>query len=251
MDTEHEIQPPAEEPAPQPTEAAPAEAPAAGSGEAPAGEIPAAPPLPEAPEAPPPPPEVEAQPTFGQRVGAFFKRLFTWLLGILVVFGAGFLLAYITLYRPLKATWQDALAANQALQAQVADLQAQLDQAQQRYDALQAQKQQGDQTIQKLQAEIARLDAEHALLLADANLADARRAIAQDNLEGAGLYLQAAVKALDNLSAAAPEHQDTVAAILERVQIAQQALPDDPATADVALTIAAENLTKLAEVLQP
>jgi len=71
------------------------------------------------------------------------------------------------------------------------------------------------------------------------------------SIEGAGLYLQAAVRALDTLGPALSDQQDVIDATLKRLQIAQDALPDDPATADVALTIAAENLTKLAEVLLP
>jgi len=126
--------------------------------------------------------EVEEKPTFGQRVSAFFKRLLVWSLGMLVVFGAGFLVAYTTLYRPMKASWADVSAQNQQLQSQVKTLQGQLDQANQQYEALREQKVQADETIQRLQDEIARLDAQNTLLLAKTNVADARRAIAQENI---------------------------------------------------------------------
>lgn len=195
--------------------------------------------------------QAPAAPGTGERLAAFFRRLLTWALGALLLFGIGFLVAFFTLYQPMKAHRDDLSAETQTLQSQIADLEGKNRSLQAQVDGLEQKKAQLERTIQTLQDEIARLDAQNALLLAEANVADARRALAGNNPEGARLYIQAAVSALQLLASALPDQQEVVMATVQRLEAARKALTDDPATAEAALTVAAENLAQLAAILAP
>ncbi len=194
--------------------------------------------------------EAEITPKPESKVRRFFRTLLRWTLGVLIVFGAGFIAAIFLLYNPEKA----GLEAQQiASQAQQAELQTQLDTAKGEIADLEAQVSglnplaTENNTLLASQAEYelhiltldSRLDVTGALLA----LAENDTARAQVILDRTGDKLTAMKEML-------PATQSgMVAGMAQRLELIMSEIADDPYAAQSDLDVLSNSLLELENAL--
>jgi len=170
----------------------------------------------------------------------FLRRLFRWVLGILIVFGLGFVAASWLLYRPARQAAEKAQAAAEAASQQAEAAQGQLLEVQ--VKDLQQQLQQAQEAAQAAQLK-------EALAEAYANAYALRLALKDGDATGARLHAEALAKALDTLKNLVPsEHQGVVADLQKQVADVQVKL-DSPTEADWQMHNIIHNLTTLKGLL--
>ncbi len=178
------------------------------------------------------------------KVRRFFRRLLRWVVGLLVVFGLGFVAALWAFYLPMRSKALQAEADAQKAAQEVSTLKGQLADAQSKIQSLETQLQQAQQDVTNTQTRLALTEA-----LADAYAA--RLALKDGDAVGAGLYVDAMLKSLDTLaSLVPPEHAQAVTEMQQQVQDIRENL-DSPSYADRKIRGVVQNLLALEDVLFP
>ncbi len=185
-----------------------------------------------------------AQPRPEGKVRRFFRRLLRWAVGLLVVFGLGFVAALWALYLPMRAQASQAQTEAQKAAQEVETLKGQLADAQQQIQTLKQQLQDAQQHTADLQTRLALTES-----LADAYAT--RLALKEGDAVGAGLYMDAMLKSLDALRASVPaEHVQAVQDMVQQAEEIRSNL-DSPSYADRKLRGLVQNLQALEDVLFP
>ena len=203
-------------------------------------------PLPEndmtAQEAPSAAQESLPEPQPESKIRRFFRRLFRWILGFLIVFGLGFVAASWLLYRPARQAAEQAQAAAETASQQAEAAQGQLLEVQAQVKDLQ-------QQLQQAQDDARMAQLQEAMAEAYANAYALRLALKDGDVTGARLHAEALSKALDALKGLAPgEHQEIVADLQKQVADVQAKL-DSPNYADRQVRNIIRNLTTLEDLL--
>ncbi len=218
---------PQETTAPQPPQASPTPEAAGGLGSTPVEETGAYTP----PEDKPP-----------SKARRFLRRVFRWVIGLLIVFGVGFSAALWLFYRPARQQAQQATAQAQQARKQAQDLQAQVALLQKQNSTLQ--KSVTEQT-QAMRTAASRW----ALAEAQANACAARLALQKGDTTGAQLYTERLQTALQALKANVPAAQQPgVEAMLSDLQDLRARL-DSPNYAARQLRVIQEHLDTLDKLL--
>lgn len=229
---------------PQPAQPESGAAPAATASEAagtpppPTPEPPPAPEMPPMPETPPPPEEPKPE----SKARRFFRRLVRWTLGVLIVFGIGFVAATWLLYKPARNAAAEAQAAATKAAQQAQDAQGQLLSAQSQIKSLQ-------QKLDEVQGQVSGAQMTAALATAKAEVYATRLALKDGDETGARLHAEALANALAALKDVVPsEHQDVVTDMQAQVAEAQAKL-DSPNYADRQLRAVEQHLLALEDLL--
>ncbi len=222
---------------------------------APVEEVPPAAPEPSPPasETPPPagvPSPEEAVSTPRGRARTFLRRAVTWLLGLFIVFAGGYLLAFFTLYQPLNQRFQkqgnDLTAANQ----QVESLQADIERLNNQIADLQARLQTRTEERDALQGQVDASSLHFYTLRALVDVQGARLALASEDAETAQVYLAKVPAYLEAMQPlAAPDVQETLLSMQQRLTLALDELKQDPPTAVTDLAILADWLRQFESTL--
>lgn len=187
--------------------------------------------------------EVEPAPKTESKIRRFFRALLRWTLGLLIVFGAGFIAAIFLLYRPEVAAskMQQAELQTQftAAEAQIADLEAQIN------------------TLNPLANENKTLVAnqmeyELRILLLDARLdvTNALLALAENDPPRAQVVLDRTTDKLTAMRALLPATQSgMVAGMEQRLTLILAEIEDDPYAAQSDLDVLANSLLALEDSL--
>lgn len=196
---------------------------------------------PSAPEAPEKKPE--------SRFKRFLRRLLWTLVGIFVVFAAGFITAWVTFYRPLEA--------------QKRSLEQQLQQIQEEKAALEVTKADLETKWQDAQARLADLEDQAKAIAAERDqaqtlqyllsaLADtyaAQLALDAENPTSARLHLSNVQASLRLLEERLPEQKEVFTEMNQRVDKAMQTLTTSPLTAQGELTALADYFLQLKNLI--
>jgi len=186
----------------------------------------------------PPLPEAQSE----SKMRRFLRRLFRWTLGILVVFGLGFVAASWLLYRPVKQEAEQAKAAAETASQQAEAAQGQLLEVQAQVKDLQQQLQQAQEAAQAAQLK-------EAMAEAYANAYALRLALKDGDATGARLHAEALSKALDTLKDLVPaEHQGVVADLQKQIADVRAKL-DSPNYADRQVRGIIQHLMALEDLL--
>ncbi len=190
----------------------------------------------------------EAAPTLQKKKESkprrFFRRLLRWTVGLLVVFGLGFVTALWAFYLPMRSNALQAEADVRKAAQEISALKGQLADAQSKIQSLEAQLQQAQQNVTNTQTRLALTEA-----LADAYAA--RLALKDGDAVGAGLYVDAMLKSLDALaSLVPPDHAQAVTEMQQQAQDIRKNL-DSPSYADRKIRGLVQNLLALEDILFP
>ncbi len=169
---------------------------------------------------------------------SLFTRILRRLLIALILVGLGAVAVLIWIYQPM----QDRLNAGQA------SLQNELQAAQEQIATLESRVSSQDgleERNQALQAELDDAQMHIALLKAQADVARAQLALAEEDEEGARLALAGTADTLEQISLLAPNQQEVIDGMLQRLELAQQGVGQDQFAARSDLDVLAANLLQL------
>ncbi len=217
----------------------------------------AAPPAePESSPAPPPPaaqPPAEAQspPSRRARVRAFLRKLLSWILGLFLVFAAGYLLAFFSLYQPLTKRYRglerqaaDARAQAESLQAEIDTLNGRIADLQSSLETLSAER-------DALQGQVDGATLRFYTLRALADVQGARLALTSDDAETAQVYLAKAPAYLEAMQPlASADVQAALTSMQKRLTLALDELTREPKTSAADLAILADWLRQFETTLR-
>ncbi len=196
-------------------------------------------------ETPPPaePPKPES------RFKRFMRRLLWTVVGLFVVFAAGFITAWAVFYRPLQAEKQNleiqlqqVQEAKASLDVEKADLESKLQEAQARIAELETK-------VEQVSAERDQAQTLHYLLSALADTYAAQLALEKENTTAARLYLSNIQAALRLLEERLPQQKEVLTEMHQRVEKATQTLSTSPLTAQGELTALADYLLQLEKLV--
>jgi uncharacterized protein HemX len=184
------------------------------------------------------------------RVRRFFRKLFRWTLGILVIIGLGFLAAVFLIYQPKVAELNQAYANLENIQAtltaqdaQIADLENQVASLEQQLESLQGE----NATLLSTQSDC---QLHTALLQARANVMDAQVALYAENPTQARTLLEDTGELLNSVETMLPKDtQGVIAPLQARLDLALSELETDPDTAIKDLSILAGDLLEIENTL--
>lgn len=167
---------------------------------------------------------------------SLLTRIMRWFLLLLIFFGLGALLVIFFLYLPLR----------ESTEASRTSLQSELQTSQERVAELETQEsilQSLEKRNQELEAELLQANQRILLLSAQADIASARLALAQEDPGVARTLLNGVKKNLDNLAEIANQDQkEAVSTMQQRLQLAIGGLEDDSYAAQSDLDVLATNL---------
>ncbi len=180
------------------------------------------------------------------RVRRFFRKLFRWTLGILVIIGLGFLAAVFLIYQPkvaelnqAYANLEDVQATLTAQDAQIADLENQVASLEQQLENLQGE----NTTLLNIQSGC---QLHIALLQARANVIEAQVALYAENPTQARTLLEDTGELLNSVETMlSKDMQDVIAPLQARLDLALSELETAPDTAIKDLSILAGDLLEI------
>lgn len=179
-------------------------------------------------------PELE-EPKAESKARVFFRKLFRWSLGILIIFGIGFAAAVYTVYTPAVAEQKITVGELADAQAQITDLSAQI-------SALDTALQESDAKL----LEQSKFELHIAVLNARVDVANARLMIAEDNAAGAQLALEKTAETLARIKSLMPVAQGEVVTSMEqRLELVLTEIAENPFAAGSDLNVLATDLLQL------
>ncbi|MGD2157747.1 MAG: hypothetical protein PVG14_04915 [Anaerolineales bacterium] len=210
--------------------------------------------------------EEVAEPEPESRSQRFARLAFRWTLGVLVVFGLGFVTALLTLYQPATKNLDrtrsqvaeleaevDRLSpleeVNQSLQDELEQALADLDDAEGRVTELEAEVSRLtplDEANQSLQAELEDAVLHVHILSAKTDVAEAHLALIKESPADARVILNETATTLEALvDMLASDQQAVVADMQERLELVLSEIGEDPFAAQSDLEVLAVKLTQL------
>ncbi len=193
---------------------------------------------------------VDDAPKEESKIRRFFRALLRWTLGLLIVFGIGFLAAVYLLYRPEFQTTKDLKSQLQSEQLaaseQVADLESQI-------VGLEAQIA-GLEPLATENAELVAVQNEFelhiAILDARIDVSNALLALATDDPARARVSLDRTGESLAKVSSLLPEDQrEIVTALEQRLELVLSEMEDDPYAAQSDLDVLEKRLLEMEDAL--
>ena len=166
---------------------------------------------------------------------AFFRKLFRWTLGILIILGIGFTLAVYRLYTPAVETQELTLRELDDAQNQIADLETQI-------SMLQSAALESDAKL----AVKSNFELHVAVLSARVDVANASLMIVEDNAAGALLALEKTDETLALIKSLLPVEQgDVVTAMEQRLELVLTEIVENSYAAGSDLNVLATSLLQL------
>jgi hypothetical protein len=179
--------------------------------------------------------EVEQEPQPEGRARLFWRRALRWLLGFLIVFGLGALLAVYLLYLPARQRIQSSQGQLEAANQKITELENQVDSL----SGL-------DTTNQDLQAEIEETRLHVTILKARADISAAQLALAKEDPSKARLALSKTPNTLETLAGIIPAGQrEVVTDLQDRLELAVSEIGENAFAADSDLNVLATGLLEL------
>jgi len=200
------------------------------------------------------PPEVsepeEGAPKDESKARRFFRMLLRWTLGLLIVFGVGFLTAVYMLYRPevqLNRELQNQLQSQQqAAEQQVAELESQIGELEAQVDDLSPLAAENEELL----AAQVEFEVHISILDARMDVSNALLALAMDDPAKARVSLDRTGETLANLSSLLPADQrGMVTSMEQRLELALTEIEADPYAAKSDLDVLAKSLLELEDSL--
>lgn len=169
----------------------------------------------------------------------FFRMALRWVLGVLIVFGLGYLTAIFALYRPTTQKLGQTRGELEAARDQINSLEARVEEL---------------KPLETENAELLAAQEEHelhiAILNARLDVAMARLALVQEDIAKAQITLRNTDQTLAKIKSLLPEAQsEIVTAMEERLELTLSEIEDDPYAAQSDLDVLATNLLQLEDSL--
>ncbi|MEA3351916.1 MAG: hypothetical protein U9Q82_14995 [Chloroflexota bacterium] len=173
----------------------------------------------------------------------FFRKVLRWLLGIIIVFGLGFIASIFMLYRPEVQDYQDEV---QTLNGKLQTAQEEIAALENEIDRLTPLENENEALI-AMQNEF---ELRIAVLNARIDVANAQLALAEEDTSKAQISLEKTGDALASINKLLPTDQsDIVAAMQQRLELSLSEIKDDPYAAQSDLDVLATNLLQLEDSL--
>ncbi len=192
----------------------------------------------------------EEEPKQESRVRRFFRALVRWTLGLLIVFGLGFLAAVYLLYRPEVQSNRELSSQIQSEQQvaaeQAAELENQIGVLEAQIEDLQPLATENEQLIAVQDG----FDLHISILDARLDVSNALLALAVDDPARARVALERTGDALTKVSGLLPEDQrEIVTALQQRLDLVLDEMEDDPYAAQSDLDVLAKSLLEMEDAL--
>ncbi len=212
------------------------------------------PPIPAMPETEAVDEPVEEAPKSEGKVRRFFRNLLRWTLGLLIVFGLGFITAIFTLYQPsvaelraaVQAKESELLQASQDAQTQIAELEEQVAE----YRPLGTENENLLSENEQLRQQQSETDLHIAILNARVDVASARLALIGDDPARAQVALDQTADTLVEIEALLPPEQSgMVTALEQRLAFVLDEIEEDVYAAQSDLDVLGKSLLELEDAL--
>jgi len=199
----------------------------------------------------------EAAPKEESRSRRFFRKFIRWSVGLLIVFGLGFLAAIFLIYTPKvdeldqsNNNLNDAGSTISALEDQIDGLQNQINGLNNQIDSLTQQITDLETKNQELSAQQDGFNLHIALLQARTDVVSAQVELYEGNPAQARVLLESTSQTLTTIESLLPNDlKDVVAPLQNRLELAIGELEDDPETAIADLGILAGDLLEIENAL--
>jgi hypothetical protein len=197
------------------------------------------------------------EPKEESRTRKAFRKFIRWTVGLLIVFGLGFLAAIFTIYNQKVDELDQSKGDLSTAGSTITELEAQISDQQDQINSLNAQIDTLNQTITDLETQNEELIAEQdgfqlqiALLRARADVVSAQVELYNENPAKARVLLEGVNQTLDNIETLLPEDlKDVVTPLKSRLELAVGGLESDPETAIADLSILAADLLEIENAL--
>jgi len=181
----------------------------------------------------------EKAPKEESKARRFFRQALRWVLGVLIVFGLGYLTAIFALYRPTTQELSRASGELEAARDQIATLEARVEEL---------------KPLETKNEELLAAQDEYelhiAILNARLDVAMARLALVQGDIAKAQITLRNTDDTLAKIKTLLPEAQsDVVTAMEDRLELTLSEIEEDPYAAQSDLDVLATNLLQLEDSL--
>ncbi len=202
-------------------------------------------------EAPEPEPEPEAEaPKQESKVRRFFRMTLRWTLGLLIVFGLGFLAAVYSLYQPEVQNNRESLNQKQselqAAEEQVAELEDQILALEGQIDDLNPLATENEQLLSAQD----QFELHIAILNVRVDVSNALLALAGDDPARARVVLDKTGEALERVSSLLPvDQREMVTSMEQRLELVLDEIEDAPYAAQSDLDVLAKSLLELEDAL--
>lgn len=191
------------------------------------------------------------------RARRIFRNFIRWTVGLLIVFGLGFLAAIFTIYNQKVSELDQSKGDLSSAGTTIKDLEIQISALQIQIDNLNAQIDSLNQTITDLEAQNEELVSEqdgfnlqNALLRGRADVVSAQVELFNENPAKARVMLESVSQTLDTIESLLPEDlKDVVAPLKSRLELAVGGLETDTNTAIADLGILAADLLEIEDAL--
>jgi hypothetical protein len=181
----------------------------------------------------------EEAPKEESKARRFFRLALRWVLGVLIVYGLGYLTAIFALYRPTTQELGQTRGELEAARDQINSLEARVEELK----PLEAEN-------EELLAAQDEYELHIAILNARLDVAMARLALAQDDIAKAQITLRNTDETLAKIKTLFPEAQsEIVTAMEDRLELTLSEIEDDPYAAQSDLDVLATNLLQLEDSL--
>ena len=188
------------------------------------------------------PPEKLAQPA-PSKTRKFFRKVLIWLIVIVVAFGAGFLLDHFLRYRPLADNLQ-------GTQTQLAELQGDLDEAENLVEQMTPRLEAANAKITSLEDDLDMANARVQLYKMLVDVSNARLALFLENIEEAQTALADTKTGLEALGPVIEQVDEELAlSMSRRLELIIAGLERDPETAAIDLELFTKDLLALDPLL--
>lgn len=201
--------------------------------------------------------EPEVTPKEESRSRRFFRKFIRWTVGLLVVFGLGFLTAIFTIYNPKVSELDQSKNNLNNAGSTISELEDQIGNLQGQIDGLNGQMDSSNQTISDLETQNQELSALQdgfllhiALLKARTDVVSAQVELYEGNPAQARVLLESTSQTLTLIESLLPDDlKDVVAPLQNRLELAIGEIDEDPETAIADLSILAGDLLEIENAL--
>lgn len=198
-----------------------------------------------------------AEPKEESRTRRAFRKFIRWTVGLLIVFGLGFLAAIFTIYNQKVDELDQSKGDLSSAGTTIKDLEIQITALQNQIDSLNVQIDSLDQAIVDLETQNEELVSKQdgfnlqiALLRARADVASAQVELFDENPAKARVLLESVSQGLDTIESLLPDDlKDVVTPLKSRLELAVGGLETDPETAIADLGILAADLLEIENAL--
>ncbi len=202
-------------------------------------------------------PSDDEAPKEESRSRRFFRKFIRWTVGLLIVFGIGYLVAIFTIYNPKVDELDQSNGNLSTAETTIAELEDQIDGLQNEINELNDQIETLNQQILDLETQNQELVAEQdgfnlhiALLSARTDVVSAQVEIYEDNPAQARVLLENTSQTLSTIETMLPDDLKGVVAPLQtRLELAVSEIDEDPETAIADLSILANDLLEIENAL--